>query len=47
MNETRTSVEKQYEWLKSAVQKVGTEAQMRVAAHLRAVTNGKHYLLPN
>ena len=47
MIETKTSVERQYEWLKSAVKKVGTEAQMRVAAHLRAVTNGSHYLLPN
>ena len=49
MIETKTtpSVERQYEWLKSAIKKVGSEAQMRVASHLRAVTGGRYYLLPN
>jgi hypothetical protein len=40
-------VERQFEWLTSAIQRVGNEAPMRVATHLRAVTNGRHFLLPN
>jgi hypothetical protein len=49
MIETKTTpeVEKQYEWLNSAIKRVGNGAQMRVAAHLRSVTSGRHYLLPN
>ena len=40
-------IEKQFAWLNSAIQRVGNDAQMRVSAHLRAVTNGRHFLLPN
>ena len=40
-------IEKQFAWLTSAIQRVGNDAQMRVAAHLRTVTNGRHFLLPN
>jgi len=49
MIETKSApeVERQFEWLTSAVRRVGNEAQMRVANHLRAVTNGRHFLLPN
>ena len=49
MSETKTTeaIEKQFEWLTSAIRKVGNEAQLRVATHLRAVTLGKHFLLPN
>lgn len=48
MIETKTNpVGKQYEWLASAMKKVGTDAQVRVAAHLRTVTSGKHFLLVN
>ncbi len=49
MIETKSppEVERQFEWLTSAVRRVGNEAQMRVANHLRAVTNGRHFLLPN
>ena len=49
MIETKTTpeVEKQYEWLNAAIKRVGNGAQMRVAAHLRSVTAGRHYLLPN
>lgn len=49
MIETKTTpgVERQYEWLTSAIKKVGSEAQMRVASHLRSVTGGRYYLLPN
>jgi hypothetical protein len=44
--ETR-EVERQYEWLTSAIKRVGGDASLRVATHLRTVTNGRHYLLPN
>jgi cobaltochelatase CobS len=40
-------VDKQFEWLNSAIRRVGNEAQMRVANHLRSVTKGRHFLLPN
>lgn len=49
MLETKSAlgVERQFEWLTAAIKKVGHEAQMRVASHLRTVTDGRHYLLPN
>jgi len=49
MIETKTTpgVERQFDWLTSAIKKVGSEAQMRVASHLRTVTSGKHFLLVN
>lgn len=40
-------IEKQFAWLTSAIQRVGNDAQMRVSAHLRTVTSGRHFLLPN
>ena len=39
--------ERQYEWLTSAIKRVGGDASLRVATHLRTVTNARHYLLPN
>jgi hypothetical protein len=40
-------VERQFQWLTSAIKRVGNEAPLRVATHLRTATNGRHYLLPN
>ncbi len=50
LNQTKdpaVALAKQFEWLTSAMKKVGSEAQLRVANHLYAVTNGRHRLLPN
>jgi len=38
---------RQFNWLTSAMLKIGSEANLRVANHLYAVTNGRHRLLPN
>jgi len=45
--QTKPDTEKQFGWLTSAMKKVGSEAQLNVAGHLRAVTGGRHFLLAN
>ena len=42
-----TALAKQFDWLTTAMRKIGSEAQLRVANHLQSVTLGKHRLLPN
>jgi len=43
-----TALAKKFAWLNSALKKVGgEEAPLRLAGHLRAVTQGRHYLLAN